>query len=164
MSPAVDCPVDRALIQRVTALWPVDRPVDRADIESRALCRSTGSSDRGHFQRAEALWWSTGPSAWLRARSVHVGRPARSTAHCYGRPAREPLLSGSSPGRPEAFPESRALWRSTDPVDRPPQLGCVHACARQSTVPVDRLLLRSTGSADRQSASPAIIGLKNLGF
>ena len=38
-------------------------PVDRADTESRALCRSTDPVDRGHFQRAELSGRSTGPPA-----------------------------------------------------------------------------------------------------
>ena len=50
---------------------PVDRPVDR-----------------GYFQVAELSSRSTGPPAWLRAHSVHVGRPARSTDYWYGWPAR----------------------------------------------------------------------------
>ena len=68
---------------------PPSRP--KPDTESRALCRSTGSVDRGLFQRAEALWRLTDPfdrlPAWLRARPVHVSRPDRSTDSCLGRPA-----------------------------------------------------------------------------
>ena len=72
--------------------------IQRAELSAGRPSRSTGSVDRGHFQREEALWRSTvpvdRPSAWLRAHSVHVGRPARLTAHCYGRPA---WSTGSQP-------------------------------------------------------------------
>ena len=46
------------------------------------------------------------------------------------------------------FQIAEALWQSTDPVDRPPSLGCVHVLCTS----VDRLLPRSIGPVDRQTA------------
>ena len=77
-----------------------DRPPGRPelDTESRLSVRSTARSTGG-FSREQSSLAVDRPSqpaspAWLRARSVHVGRPARSTAHCYGRPVRS---TGSQP-------------------------------------------------------------------
>jgi len=81
---------------------------------------------------------------WIQRAELSAGRPTRSTGAI-------PREQSSLDGRPT---------RSTGP---PAQAG-VHACARRSIAPVDRLLLRSTGPVDRQTASLAIIGLKNLGF
>ena len=109
----VDWPVDRPTVknstvepsgrlpgqpcqnQKATALWPVDRPVDRADTESRALCRSTGSVDRGHFQRVELS--------------------GRSTARSTGPPAQAACTSCA---RRSTRPVDRLLLQSTGPVDR----------------------------------------------
>ena len=73
-------------------------------------------------------------------------------------------LCGRPPGRPEAFPESRALGgRPTRSTGLPSKAVCTF-CARRSTGLVDRSQLRSTGPVDRQPASQIDLGLKILGF
>ena len=86
--------------------------------------------------------------------------------------------SGRPPGRPGLDTESssslpvdrghsqraelsgRSTARSTGP---PAQAACAF-CARRSARPVDRLLPRSTGPVDRQTASSVFLGFKNSGF
>ena len=104
-----------------------------------------------------------------------VGRPGRSTVAVSGRPGRstdvhrmctQPCWGGRSTGSVDQghFQRAEALWRSTVLVDRPISLAACTFCARRSTEPIDCPLLRSIGPVDRQSASPANIGLKNLSF
>ena len=68
-------PVDRALNQRATTLWPVDRPVDRGNPRVGCL-QSVGRS----VNRPTRL-------ACVHI-LVHVGRPVRSTDSGSGRPVR----------------------------------------------------------------------------
>ena len=82
----VDRPVDRDSIQRATALWSVDR----ADTESRALCRSTGA-----ISREQRLWRSTVPVDRPNSLAACTFCARRSTGLVY-----------------------RTLLRSTGPVDR----------------------------------------------
>ena len=81
---------------------------------------------------------------WIQRANLSAGRPTRLT----GAISRE---QSSLDGRPT---------RSTGP---PAQAG-MHACARRSTAPVDRLLLRSTGPVDRQITSTVFLRFKNLSF
>ena len=92
-------------------------------------------------QRAMALWLvdRSVDRVWKQRAELSARSTARSTG---------------------GFPESRALWRSTD---LPSKAACTF-CARRSTGPADRPLLRSTDPVDRQPASPANMGLKNLSF
>ena len=48
-----------------------------------------------------------------------------------------------------AFQRAEALWRSTDPVDRPSSQAGVHVCACRSTDSVDRLGRPTSSSVDR---------------
>ena len=109
-------------------------------------------------------------SRWAKtAKSSAVGRPpGRPTnGQIFGRCATD-----RSPGRPRLDPESRALWLVDHPVDwgqiqraklfgrstGPEANTAVHACAHRSTVLVDRSLVRSTGSVDRQSVWLGFLG------
>ena len=97
--------------------------------------RSTGRSigQRSYFSPLSPPIDRLGRPRLIQRAELSGGRPAQSTEAIF----RE---QSSLDGRPT---------RSTGP---PAQAG-VHACARRSTAPVDRLLLRSTGLVDRQTAS-----------
>ena len=116
-------------------------PVDRSTGQRSKIWPLSPAVDRAQNQRATALWPVDHP--------VDRGWKQRADS-----------LSGRPPGRPEAFPDSRALWRSTDPVDRPPQLGCVHALCTS----VDRPGRPLTATVDRQPASQPIMDLKTWVF
>ena len=106
--------------------------------------------------------------------------PFRSTARSTGPMVRflTVVPPVDRPGWPRLDTESRALCRSTGAISReqssldgrparstgPPAQADVHACARRSTAPIDRLLPRSTVPVDRQTASTVFLGFKNLSF
>ena len=78
-------------IQRVNALWPVDRSVDRPCLTvDRSVDRPNPRV--GCLQSVDRPKWLT-----KRARLVHVGRPVRSTDSGSGRPTLDPV---DRPGRP----------------------------------------------------------------
>ena len=68
--------------------------IQRAELSASRPGQSTGAISREQSSLAVDRSGRPASPAWLRARPVHVGRPARSTAHCYGRPARS---TGSQP-------------------------------------------------------------------
>ena len=70
---SLSLPVDRVLNQRATALWPVDRPVDR------------GNPRVGCFQSVDRSVDRPKGLACVHI-LVHVGRPVRSTDSGSGRP------------------------------------------------------------------------------
>ena len=119
--------------------WPSGRPAN-GQKNNRWACRSTARS--------------TAPRTREQRLSGHrlPGRPSWIQ--------RADSLSGRPPGRTEAFPGSRALWRSTDPVDRPPQLGCVHVLCTS----IDRPGRPLTATVDRQSPAWQIWDLKTWYF
>ena len=83
---------------------------ERSEMTFRSTARSTGTRYReqnslpvdrpgrpGPFSESRALWRSTDPPAWLRARPVHVGRSDWSTDLCLGEPVRS---TGRQPVQP----------------------------------------------------------------
>ena len=80
-------PVDRARSREQLLSGRSTARLTELETESRALC----PVDRRLFREQSSLavdrLGRPASPAWLRAHSVHVGRSARSTAHCYGRPA-----------------------------------------------------------------------------
>ena len=147
------------ILKKTNFKWGIYNPIRNLPVGSwkraRLPFRSTGQRsnfwplrlpiDRDWIQRAMALWPVDRPVDRSRIQSAYS-------------------LSGRPLGRPEAFLESRALWRSTDPVDRPPQLGCVHALCTS----VDRPGRPPTATVDRSGRPPvsqsSLIWDEKLGY
>ena len=95
------------------------------------------------------------------------GRPAND--HFYdrcatGRPGLDTESSCSLPVDQGHFQIAELSRRSAARSTYPPAQAGVYVYARRSTGLIDRLLQRSTVPVDRQKASPANKGFKNLSF